>query len=141
MIYEVKKRERLYSIVYAHYGSVRYCHFPDIMPFEEVLKANLKANPNFSVILKPGDTVVLPDIKVAAPLEETKALYYKAKDGERLDSIVYACYSSLLPFEKVLGENLKENPDFPVILKAGDDVMLPDIKIEPPTEEAKALWD
>jgi phage tail protein X len=68
-------------------------------------------------------------------------MIYKAKDNERLDSIVYAYYGSLMPFEKILEANLKANPDFSVILKAGDDVALPDIKIAPPVEEAKALWD
>ena len=68
-------------------------------------------------------------------------MIYKAKDKERLDSIVYSYYGSLISFEKILEENIKINPDFPVILKAGQQVILPDIKITEHFEETKALWD
>lgn len=61
---------------------------------------------------------------------------YKAMDGERLDIIVFRHYRNLSVFEKVLEINAKCEP----ILKAGEAVILPEIKDEPIIKE-NALWD
>lgn len=59
---------------------------------------------------------------------------YLAKNGERLDSIVYKHYKSLDFFDQVL----KANPKLGAILKTGDRVILPEIKIKESKE--KTLW-
>lgn len=51
-------------------------------------------------------------------------MIYIAKDGDRLDKIVYEYYGHLRYFEEVLMLNFKLKP----VLKAGDMVILPDIK-------------
>lgn len=60
---------------------------------------------------------------------------YRAKDGDRLDKIVYKHYGNLRVFERVLelNANLKEH------LKSGDIVKLPEIEKEPIIKE-NALW-
>lgn len=60
---------------------------------------------------------------------------YIAKDGDRLDTIVYAHYGHLRFFEQVLAVNPKLKP----VLKAGDAVVLPEIKENLAKEQAK-LW-
>lgn len=60
---------------------------------------------------------------------------YVAKDGERLDSIVYRHYGHLRFFEEVLKLNHKLAP----VLKAGDRVFLPDIN-ENVAKKEKTLW-
>jgi phage tail protein X len=64
---------------------------------------------------------------------------YTAKDGERLDSIVYAHYGTNLPegFAQALPQVVAVNAHLPAILNAGDKVLLPDLDI--PKQEAK-LW-
>ncbi|RXJ80820.1 phage tail protein [Aliarcobacter skirrowii] len=62
-------------------------------------------------------------------------MIYIAKDNERLDSIVYKHYKTLEVFETVLSFNTHLNP----ILKAGDKVFLPDIKVEKNPKE-QSLW-
>ncbi|WP_289181708.1 MULTISPECIES: tail protein X [Helicobacter] len=54
---------------------------------------------------------------------ESKGHIYIAKDGERLDTIVYQYYGTLALFSKVLSANpnLTQKP----ILNAGDRVILP----------------
>lgn len=59
---------------------------------------------------------------------------YIAKNGERLDSIVYKHYKTLEYFEQVLKANSKLEP----LLKTGDKVILPDIEVKESKEEA--LW-
>lgn len=61
-------------------------------------------------------------------------MIYIAKDGDRLDKIVYEYYGHLRYFEEVLMLNFKLKP----VLKAGDMVILPDIKEK--KEELKSLW-
>lgn len=62
-------------------------------------------------------------------------MIYIAKNKDRLDTIVYKHYKTLYVFETVLQINAWLTP----ILKAGDKVYLPEIKI---TEEVKevSLW-
>ena len=60
---------------------------------------------------------------------------YIAKDKERLDNIVYKHYKTLEVFETVLSFNSHLNS----VLKAGDKVFLPEIKIEK-KDETVALW-
>ncbi|EIQ8758108.1 tail protein X [Campylobacter coli] len=55
---------------------------------------------------------------------------YIAKNNERLDSIVYKHYGTLLYFN--------QNPRLEPLLKTGDKVILPSIKIKESKE--KALW-
>lgn len=57
-----------------------------------------------------------------------------AKDGDRLDSIVYKHYGSLEYFEKVLSVNC----GLSVILKAGDIVILPKFTTKEPKQNK--LW-
>ncbi|ALG96368.1 phage tail protein [Campylobacter coli] len=59
---------------------------------------------------------------------------YIAKNNERLDSIVYKHYGTLLYFNQVLLANPKLEP----LLKTGDKVVLPSIEIKESKE--KALW-
>ncbi|TKX29526.1 tail protein X [Campylobacter estrildidarum] len=59
---------------------------------------------------------------------------YIAKNNERLDSVVYKHYGTLLYFDQVLRVNPRLNP----ILKTGDKVILPEIEIEEDKEEV--LW-
>lgn len=59
---------------------------------------------------------------------------YTAKDGDRLDSIVYEHYGTLDCFSEVLAFNTKLNE----ILKAGDVVLLPQVKIK--EKRLKSLW-
>lgn len=61
---------------------------------------------------------------------------YNAIEGERLDIIVFRHYGNLRVFEKVLEQNSRLEP----VLKAGDKVLLPEIKDEPVIKE-NALWD
>lgn len=63
---------------------------------------------------------------------------YTAKDGDRLDSIVFNHYGTL----KAINEVLRHNKHLlnKAVLKAGDEVMLPDIKIKQDIKESKALW-
>lgn len=60
---------------------------------------------------------------------------YKANDNERLDTIVFKHYGYLKFFEQVLALNPKLKP----VLKAGDIVILPEIKENLVKEQAK-LW-
>nr|DAX24684.1 MAG TPA: tail protein [Caudoviricetes sp.] len=62
-------------------------------------------------------------------------MIYKAKDNERLDTIVFKHYGHLRFFEQVLAVNTKLKP----ILKAGDTVILPEFKEVKSKEQAK-LW-
>lgn len=62
-------------------------------------------------------------------------MIYKAKDNERLDTIVFRHYGHLRFFEQVLAVNPKLKP----ILKAGNVVILPEIKENLVKEQAK-LW-
>lgn len=62
-------------------------------------------------------------------------MIYIAKDNERLDYIVFKHYKTLAVFEKVLVFNSHLNS----ILKAGDRVFLPEIKIEEKKKEL-SLW-
>lgn len=59
---------------------------------------------------------------------------YLAKDGDRLDSIVYKHYGSLEYFPQVLSINF----DLCVILKAGDIVILPKFASKEPKQNK--LW-
>ena len=59
---------------------------------------------------------------------------YIAKDGDRLDTIVYNHYGHLRFFEQVLALN----PNLAATLKAGDKVFLPEIKEK--TKEQAKLW-
>ena len=59
---------------------------------------------------------------------------YIAKDGDRLDTIVYAHYGHLRFFEQVLALN----PNLAATLKAGDKVFLPEIKEK--AKEQNKLW-
>ncbi|EAI5420182.1 phage tail protein [Campylobacter coli] len=59
---------------------------------------------------------------------------YIAKNNERLDSVVYKHYGTLLYFDQVL----KTNPNLEAILKTGDKVILPKIEIKESKEEV--LW-
>ncbi|EAK2109065.1 phage tail protein [Campylobacter jejuni] len=59
---------------------------------------------------------------------------YIAKNNERLDSVVYKHYGTLLYFNQVL----KTNPNLEAILKTGDKVILPKIEIKESKEEV--LW-
>ncbi|EPQ8291122.1 tail protein X [Campylobacter jejuni] len=59
---------------------------------------------------------------------------YIAKNNERLDSVVYKHYGTLLYFDQVL----KTNPKLEAILKTGDKVFLPKIEIKESKEEV--LW-
>ncbi|PSM51375.1 phage tail protein X family protein [Campylobacter blaseri] len=63
-------------------------------------------------------------------------MIYKAKENERLDSIVYRHYGGLKHFELVLEINAKLG----VKLKAGDRVILPEIKEKEEIKELKSLW-
>ena len=63
-------------------------------------------------------------------------MIYKAKDGERLDQIVYRHYGHLRYFESVL----ELNPKLEVVLKAGDSVSLPEFKEEKIQQKQAALW-
>lgn len=60
---------------------------------------------------------------------------YIAKDGERLDIIVYKHYGTLKNFTEILAFNSHLN----AILKAGDKVFLPEIKANVAKKE-KTLW-
>ncbi|MBE2985466.1 tail protein X [Campylobacter sp. RM9344] len=60
---------------------------------------------------------------------------YIAKDGERLDIIVYKHYGTLKNFTEILAFNSRLNS----ILKAGDKVFLPEIK-ENVVKKEKTLW-
>ncbi|EOE5537332.1 tail protein X, partial [Campylobacter jejuni] len=51
---------------------------------------------------------------------------YIAKNNERLDSVVYRHYGTLLYFDQVLLANPKLEP----LLKTGDKVILPNIEIQ-----------
>ena len=64
---------------------------------------------------------------------------YIAKDGDRLDLIVYKHYKRLDIFSTVLELNthLLERYE----LNIGDIVYLPDIANTPKIKELKALWD
>ena len=59
---------------------------------------------------------------------------YIAKDGDRLDTIVYAHYGHLRFFEQVLALS----PKLAATLKAGDKVFLPEIKEK--AKEQNKLW-
>ncbi|WP_059431021.1 tail protein X [Campylobacter hyointestinalis] len=59
---------------------------------------------------------------------------YVAKDGDRLDSIVYKHYGSLEYFSQVLSVNC----GLSVILKAGDVVILPEFTKTAPKQNK--LW-
>lgn len=60
---------------------------------------------------------------------------YIAKDGDRLDTIVYKHYKTLEVFEIVLSFNSNLNS----VLKAGDKVFLPEIKLQEKSKEV-SLW-
>ncbi len=57
-----------------------------------------------------------------------------AKDGDRLDGIVYKHFGHLAYFEQVLSVNAGLN----AVLRAGDIVIIPDIKEVP--KKGKTLW-
>ncbi|EAC1839728.1 tail protein X [Campylobacter lari] len=59
---------------------------------------------------------------------------YIAKDGEKLDSIVYKHYGTLEYFDQVLMVNPKLEP----LLKTGDKIVLPVIKQKESKEDV--LW-
>ena len=63
-------------------------------------------------------------------------MIYKAKDGERLDQIVYKHYGHLGYFETVL----ELNPKLEIILKAGTLVNLPEFNEEKIPQKQVALW-
>lgn len=63
-------------------------------------------------------------------------MIYKAKDGERLDQIVYRHYGHLRFFEAVL----ELNPKLEIVLKAGDSVTLPELSEEKISQKQAALW-
>lgn len=63
-------------------------------------------------------------------------MIYKAKDGERLDQIVYKHYGHLRYFETVL----ELNPKLEIILKAGTLVNLPEFNEEKIPQKQVALW-
>lgn len=60
---------------------------------------------------------------------------YKAADKDRLDTIIYRHYGHLRFFEQVLAIN----PKLDTVLKAGDVILLPEIKETTLKEQAK-LW-
>jgi len=64
---------------------------------------------------------------------------YIATQGERLDQIIYLEYKTL--DKNVVNEVLKANPHLltKLVLDAFDKVYLPEIEIEPSSED-KALW-
>jgi len=62
---------------------------------------------------------------------------YIAKEGERLDVIIYAYYGSLTAFEEVLGKNIHLANK--VELNLGDIVYLPNIK-QTPINNGISLW-
>lgn len=61
--------------------------------------------------------------------------FYIAKDKERLDSIVYKHYGTLENFAGILAFNSHLN----AILRAGDKVFLPEIKVKEIKSE-NVLW-
>jgi len=67
---------------------------------------------------------------------------YHAKDGERIDQIVYDFYGSTIAVKQVL----EDNPHLlgKVTLNAGDKVLLNEFKVNPiedlPTGKGVALW-
>lgn len=63
-------------------------------------------------------------------------MIYKAKDGERLDQIVYRHYGHLRYFESVL----ELNPKLEIVLKAGTLVNLPELNEEKIPRKQAALW-
>lgn len=63
---------------------------------------------------------------------------YTAKDGDRLDEIVYQNYGSLQPMDLVLIEN--SDLLSTTHLYAGDTVYLPDWEPPKAKTEAKRLW-
>ena len=64
---------------------------------------------------------------------------YIAKDGERLDQIVYAVYGTLDVYDEVLKANIHIADK--IELEAGDIVYLPDIKRDTTTlKDEKSLW-
>jgi len=63
---------------------------------------------------------------------------YIAKDGERLDQIVYEVYGTLDVFQDALKANIHIANK--IELDVGDKVYLPDISVEPKEQEEKALW-
>lgn len=63
-------------------------------------------------------------------------MHYKAKDGDRLDQVVYKHYGHLRYFEAVLALNAELEPK----LRAGDKVFLPKIKESLQKKELKSLW-
>ncbi len=65
--YIAKDKDRLDTIVNTYYGS--------LIPFEQVLDANFFANKDSSAILAAGDKILLPDIKIEAQKQESKALW------------------------------------------------------------------
>jgi phage tail protein X len=64
---------------------------------------------------------------------------YVAKDGERLDQVVYANYKSLDVFNSIMefNKHLQDKP----ILSAGDVVYLPEIEVKTKIKELKSLWN
>nr|DAT62861.1 MAG TPA: tail protein [Caudoviricetes sp.] len=63
-------------------------------------------------------------------------MIYKAKDGERLDQIVYRHYGHLQFFEGVL----ELNPKLEIVLKAGELVNLPEFDETKIPQKQVALW-
>ncbi len=63
---------------------------------------------------------------------------YIAKEGERLDQIVFRVYGSLEYFEEVLRANIHLAAKRE--LSAGDVVRLPDMDTNVKSVEEKALW-
>ncbi|CUU82500.1 tail protein X [Campylobacter hyointestinalis] len=60
---------------------------------------------------------------------------YIVSDGERLDAIIYKHYGTLENFAEILAFNSHLNS----VLKAGDRVFLPEIKVKEIKSE-KTLW-
>ncbi|WOE69077.1 tail protein X [Hydrogenimonas thermophila] len=63
---------------------------------------------------------------------------YIAKEGERLDQIVYAVYGTLDVYNEVLKANIHLADK--IELDAGDIVYLPEIKTDVETKDEKVLW-
>jgi phage tail protein X len=64
---------------------------------------------------------------------------YLAKDGERLDQIIYKYYGSLVFFDKIIDQNTHLMDK--LVLDSGDVVFLPQINFNQKETKVAALWD
>jgi len=67
------------------------------------------------------------------------ATIYKAKQGQRLDEVVFEVYGDLRLFETIL----ELNPDLGMFLREGNEVLLVELEAhskEVVEENPKALW-